>query len=161
MAEVREAGYPALTSVTCFVIAATSFKKNHLEFEWTDWTALVLAFVAIGNLPGSSRPPLGQPLSPPLQTRSVTSSTVKKGWKNPESDSVSSFALNAIKFIPSIFAMNVYSIATVLVPHPRSSSSMAELPSCCACGGTNWASSLGAQASHGIPRFEFSRPPPV
>jgi hypothetical protein len=42
--------------------------------------------------------------------------TIKKGWVAPHTDSVTSFALNSIKFIPALLALNAYSVATWLYP---------------------------------------------
>ena len=43
-------------------------------------------------------------------------STIKKGWIEPQKDSVTSFALNSAKFVPSLFALQSYSLATWLYP---------------------------------------------
>ena len=43
-------------------------------------------------------------------------STIKKGWVEPHKDSATSFALNSLKFVPSLFALQAYSLATWLYP---------------------------------------------
>src|SRR5689334_2313768 len=42
--------------------------------------------------------------------------TLTKAWLRPRSDSVTSFTLNSVKFIPSLFAMDTVSIATTVYP---------------------------------------------
>jgi hypothetical protein len=42
--------------------------------------------------------------------------TITKAWSRPYTDSVSSFALNSLKFIPSLFAMELISVATCVYP---------------------------------------------
>jgi hypothetical protein len=39
-----------------------------------------------------------------------------KAWARPQSDSVTTFLLNGIKFIPSLFAMDTVSVATMVLP---------------------------------------------
>jgi hypothetical protein len=42
--------------------------------------------------------------------------TVTKAWVRPQSDSVSIFVLNSLKFIPSFFALDSISVATCVFP---------------------------------------------
>ena len=42
--------------------------------------------------------------------------TFSRGWSQPWKDSVISFALNSVKFVPSILAMEPISIATCAYP---------------------------------------------
>ena len=42
--------------------------------------------------------------------------TVTKAWARPHSDSVTTFLLNGLKFIPSFFAMDSISVATCVFP---------------------------------------------
>jgi hypothetical protein len=39
-----------------------------------------------------------------------------RGWSQPQKDSVTSFALNGVKFIPSLMAMDPISFATSFYP---------------------------------------------
>ncbi|HTH34140.1 MAG TPA: hypothetical protein VL976_07170 [Xanthobacteraceae bacterium] len=39
-----------------------------------------------------------------------------KAWARPHSDSVTTFPLNGLKFVPSLFAMETVSIATCVFP---------------------------------------------
>ena len=39
-----------------------------------------------------------------------------KAWQRPHSDSITTFALNSVKFIPAFFAMNNLSLATCVMP---------------------------------------------
>ena len=42
--------------------------------------------------------------------------TLTKAWARPHSDSSSTFMLNGLKFVPSLFAMDSVSIATCVLP---------------------------------------------
>ena len=42
--------------------------------------------------------------------------TFVRGWSQPKKDSVASFALNGIKFVPSLMAMDPLSFATSFYP---------------------------------------------
>ncbi len=42
--------------------------------------------------------------------------TLTKAWARPYSDSSSTFTLNGLKFVPSLFAMDTVSIATCVLP---------------------------------------------
>ena len=42
--------------------------------------------------------------------------TFVRGWSQPKKDSVASFALNGIKFVPSLMAMDPISFATSFYP---------------------------------------------
>jgi hypothetical protein len=42
--------------------------------------------------------------------------TLTKGWSRPESDSVTTFALNGLKFVPAFFAMDSLTVATCVMP---------------------------------------------
>jgi hypothetical protein len=42
--------------------------------------------------------------------------SIKKARRKPFNDSTTSFALNSVKFVPALFAMGSYSLATCLYP---------------------------------------------
>ena len=42
--------------------------------------------------------------------------TFVRGWSQPKKDSVASFALNGVKFVPSLMAMDPISFATSFYP---------------------------------------------
>jgi hypothetical protein len=42
--------------------------------------------------------------------------TVTKAWQRPHSDSITTFTLNSVKFIPAFFAMDNLTIATCVMP---------------------------------------------
>ena len=42
--------------------------------------------------------------------------TLTKAWRRPHSDSVTTFALNSLKFVPSFFAMDIAAVATCVMP---------------------------------------------
>jgi hypothetical protein len=42
--------------------------------------------------------------------------TFVRGWSQPKKDSVASFALNGLKFVPSLMAMDPISFATSFYP---------------------------------------------
>ena len=105
----------SFTAVTCFVIGALTIVKHRWRFSRLDWFSLaggmiVLLFYAFARNPTASA------VLATIADVLGYNSTIKKGWIDPYTDSATSFALNSAKFIPALFALNVYSIATWLYP---------------------------------------------
>jgi len=129
----------AATAAICFLLCALSIGRGERRFPWYEWAfaflaVLVFAFyltftwsVTTRILVAASVPVEGVAF---LQHNAATISaicvtvvdllgyipTIFKLLRRPYSDSVWSFALNGIKFIPALYAMEATSIATVLYP---------------------------------------------
>lgn len=124
-----------ITTIVCFLLCLMSFWKGERTFPWYEWAFLLAAAVVFGFYlwsrqpalvtAGLSGPPRGFMLRHgPAVSASLASAvnvlgfgpTVTKAWSRPHSDSVTTFVLNSIKFIPSFFAMDSLSVATCVFP---------------------------------------------
>jgi len=105
----------AFTAGSCFVIGTLTLLKHKWQFSRFDWLSLgtglaVFAFYLLARDPA---------LSAVLATTTDVAGylpTLKKGWREPHGDSATSFTLNSVKFVPALFALNSYSVATWLYP---------------------------------------------
>jgi hypothetical protein len=125
----------AVTTIVCLLLCVMSFWKGEREFPWYEWAFLVAASVVFvfylwsrqpallaAMLSGAARDMIvrhGPAISAVLA--SIVNvlgfgPTVTKAWSRPQSDSVTTFLLNGIKFIPSFFAMDAISVATCALP---------------------------------------------
>ena len=104
-----------LSAVVCLIIGALSLPKHRWRFRGFDWLSLgtglgVFMFYLVAKEPTSSAI---------LATATDVvgfAPTLKKGWIEPRRDSATSFALNGIKFVPAVFAVQSYSLASCLFP---------------------------------------------
>jgi hypothetical protein len=80
-----------------------------------DWLSLIAGLIVFGYYLSSRNPTMSAILATATDVIGY-GSTVKKGWAEPRKDSATSFALNSLKFVPSLFALNSYSLATWLYP---------------------------------------------
>jgi hypothetical protein len=104
-----------LTSLICFLIGAFSFFKHPRQFSAFDWLSLATGLAVFGFYLVSRKPTESAILATATDVIGYAS-TIRQGWREPEKDSATSFALNSAKFVPSIFALNSYSVATCLYP---------------------------------------------
>jgi hypothetical protein len=124
-----------ITTIVCLLLCIMSFWKGERTFPWYEWAFLVAASIVFGfylwsrqpallaaTLPGEIRDAIvrhGPAISAILA--SIVNvlgfgPTVTKAWSRPQSDSVTIFLLNGIKFVPSFFAMDAISVATCALP---------------------------------------------
>jgi hypothetical protein len=103
------------TAVICLLIGSVSLLRNSWRFTLFDWLSLVAGFAVFGYYLVSKNPTLSAILATATDLIGYAP-TISKGWSHPEKDSVSSFTLNSAKFIPSLFALESYSLATWLYP---------------------------------------------
>jgi hypothetical protein len=103
------------TSVICFLVGGISFFKEKWRFSFFDWFCLVAGFVVFVYYLLSKNPTQSALLATTTDVIGY-GSTVRKGWAHPHKDSASSFALNSAKFVPSLLALQTYSLATWLYP---------------------------------------------
>ena len=105
----------AFTAVVCLMIGILTLFKYKWLFSRFDWFSLgmglaVLIFYVVQKEPTQS-----------AVYATVTdvigyAPTIRKGWLEPHSDSITSFTLNSAKFVPSLLALEAYSVATWLYP---------------------------------------------
>jgi hypothetical protein len=104
-----------LTALSCFVIAALSMRSYGFHFDEFDTACLVLGLAALAAFLFTSLAWLAAVLATVADVIGYAP-TVRKGWKEPDSDDAASFFLNSAKFAPSLWAMGSYSVATLLYP---------------------------------------------
>ena len=104
-----------LTSAICILIGLVSLGKQRWQFSRFDWLALLAAIFVFAYYLLSKSPTQSAILATLVDLLGY-GPTVKKGWEKPYDDSWVSFLLNSVKFVPSLFAMESYSLATCLYP---------------------------------------------
>ena len=125
----------AITTIVCLLLCVMSFWKGERTFPWYEWAFLAAAAVIFGFYLWSREPALLAATLNEASRQTVTrhgpvvsailasavnvfgfGPTLTKAWARPYSDSVTTFLLNALKFIPSFFAMDSISVATCVFP---------------------------------------------
>ena len=106
-----------LTSVACLVIFGVAIFRGDTKATRLDWLLLVLALISFGLLfvVDDKTVALCVTLFATLLGFSLT---LKKAWTKPHEEKAASFFLNAIKFLPAIFALSSFSFLTV-AGYPR------------------------------------------
>jgi len=103
------------SSLACLAIGLAALRVSDKQFHTLDWLFLCGALLAMALW---------------IVARNVTLSvialtitdvlgygpTFRKGWERPDEDMVTSFTLNALKYIVAILALESYSLATWLYP---------------------------------------------
>jgi hypothetical protein len=109
-----------LTAVSCFVIFAYSWYRGRvLAHSPGDWVFFWGAFGVLGCYIASILLDVDSTFSAAVAAAAdliAYAPSVRKGWNKPNDDSVTSYLLNSAKFIPSLFALGSYSVATCLLP---------------------------------------------
>jgi hypothetical protein len=124
-----------VTTIVCLLLCLMSFAKGERVFPWYEWAFLFAAAVVFGFYLWSRSPALvAATLAGPARERMIANGpaisallaslvnvlgfgpTVTKAWSRPHSDSVTTFVLNSLKFVPSFFAMDSLSAATCALP---------------------------------------------
>jgi hypothetical protein len=124
-----------ITTIVCLLLCVMSFCKGERAFPWYEWAFLAAASIVFAFYLWSRQPELlAATLSGALRDAVVAHGpaisavlasivnvlgfgpTLTKAWARPHSDSVITFLLNGIKFIPSFFAMDSISVATCVLP---------------------------------------------
>ena len=103
------------TSVVCFVIGGLTLAKHRWRFSWFDWFCLGAGFLVYAFYLLAKDPTQSALLATGTDVLGY-GSTIRKGWIEPHKDSATSFALNGVKFVPALFALESYSVATWLYP---------------------------------------------
>ncbi len=111
------AGSWALLAMTviCFLFVAAGVAKGERHFPRREW-AFLAAGCAVFLLYNVTRQPTLAAVLVTLVDALGYGPTFSRAWSKPWKDSATSFALNAVKFIPSILAMETVSIATSAYP---------------------------------------------
>jgi hypothetical protein len=104
-----------MTSVACLLIFAIAIFRGDTKLTRLDWTLLLLALASFGLLFVIEDKTIALCVTL-FATLLGFTMTLKKAWVKPHEEAVVSFALNALKFLPAIFALQTYSFLTVAYP---------------------------------------------
>jgi len=104
-----------ITAIVCLLLCLMSFWRGERTFPWYEWAFLIAAAVIFIFYLWSRQPTIAAVLAAFVNMLGF-GPTVTKAWQRPHSDSITTFALNSIKFIPAFFAMDNLSLATCVMP---------------------------------------------
>lgn len=103
------------TALVCFTIGGLGLLKRTKRFTRLDWFSLS-AGLAVFMFYRLARDPTRSAVFATVTALVGFGLTMKKGWVEPHNDSATSFAFNGIKFVPAVFALESYSVASCLFP---------------------------------------------
>jgi|SRR3989344_33692 len=104
-----------VSSLICFLIGIVALFKDERGFSRFDWLFLGAALVALGTWFFTKDVTASVVLITLVDVLGYAS-TIRKGYRYPHEELATSFSLNSLKFVFAIFALQTYSIATVLYP---------------------------------------------
>jgi hypothetical protein len=104
-----------ITAVVCLLLCLMSFWRGERTFPWYEWAFLFAAAIIFIFYLWSREPTISAVLAAVVSVLGF-GPTVTKAWPRPHSDSITTFALNSIKFVPAFFAMDNLSLATCVMP---------------------------------------------
>ena len=104
-----------LAAAMCIFIGVLTFLRYTWRFAWFDWFSLGTGLLVFGFYL-LARDPAQSVLLATITDVIGYGPTIKKGWVEPRKDSATCFALHSVKFIPSLLALESYSLATWLYP---------------------------------------------
>jgi hypothetical protein len=102
-------------TVICFLFVAASVARGERSFSRREW-AFAVAGGAVFVVYLFTRQSNVAAAMTTLVDALGYGPTFVRGWSQPKKDSVASFALNGIKFVPSLMAMDPISFATSFYP---------------------------------------------
>lgn len=120
VAQITEGGgsgawVTGVTAFACFVIFAISLLKGEREFVKLDWLFLVSALLSL-FLWWITKQPVLSVILITITDAFGASLTLRKGYYKPFEESATLFALNSIKVVVALFALESYALATWLYP---------------------------------------------
>jgi hypothetical protein len=101
--------------VICFLFAGLSVARGERYFSWKEWAFLVAGCLVFLLYLFTKEPNAAVVLTTVIDGLGY-GPTLTRGWSHPRKDSVTSFALNSVKFAPSLAAMQPISFATCVYP---------------------------------------------
>jgi hypothetical protein len=104
-----------VTTIVCLLLCLMSFWRGERTFPWYEWAFLLAAAVIFIFYLWSREPTTAAVLAAIVSVLGF-GPTVTKAWQRPHSDSITTFTLNSIKFIPAFFAMDNLTVATCVMP---------------------------------------------
>ena len=102
-------------AIICFLFAAVSVAKGERGFSRQEWAFVAAAGAVFALYMFTRDANVAAGLTTAIDALAY-GPTFTRGWSFPRKDSVTSFALNGAKFIPSLMAMAPISFATSFYP---------------------------------------------
>jgi hypothetical protein len=102
-------------SIICFILAVVSFMRGERHFSKAEWAFLIAGCVVFAIYLFTKEPNIAAVLTTLVDMLGY-GPTFARGWRQPRKDSVTSYALNGAKFVPSLLAMQPVSVATCFYP---------------------------------------------
>jgi len=102
-------------TVLCFLLCGVSVAKGERSFSRQEWLFLIAGCVVFLFYLFTKEPTVAAVLATVVDALGF-GPTFSRGWRQPYKDSVTSFALNSAKYVPSLFAMESVSVATCAYP---------------------------------------------
>ena len=102
-------------AIICFLFAAVSVAKGERSFSRQEWAFVAAAGAVFALYMFTRDANVAAALTTAIDALAY-GPTFTRGWSFPRKDSVTSFALNGVKFIPSLMAMDPISFATSFYP---------------------------------------------
>jgi hypothetical protein len=104
-----------VTAAVCFMLCLIGLWQGERTFPWYEWAFLAAAAIVFAFYLWSQQPAASAILASIVNVLGF-GPTLTKAWSRPHSDSASTFMLNGLKFVPSLFAMDSVTIATCVLP---------------------------------------------
>jgi hypothetical protein len=102
-------------TIICFLFVAVSVARGERSFSRQEWAFLVAGGAVFAVYLFTRQANVAAALTTLVDALGY-GPTFVRGWSQPKKDSVASFALNGIKFVPSLMAMDPISFATSFYP---------------------------------------------
>jgi hypothetical protein len=102
-------------TVICFLFVAVSVARGERSFSRREWAFLVAGGAVFVVYLFTRQANVAAALTTLVDALGY-GPTFVRGWSQPKKDSAASFALNGVKFVPSLMAMDPISFATSFYP---------------------------------------------
>jgi hypothetical protein len=102
-------------TIICFMFVAVSVARGERSFSRTEWAFVVAGGAVFIIYLFTKEANVAAALTTVIDALGY-GPTFTRGWSLPRKDSVTSFALNGAKFVPSLMAMDPISFATSFYP---------------------------------------------
>jgi hypothetical protein len=102
-------------TIICFLLAIISVIKGERSFSKTEWLFLFAGCLVLIFYSATKEPNAAAALTTILDALGF-GPTFYRGWSYPRKDSVTSFSINGVKFIPSLLAMDPFNFSTCVYP---------------------------------------------
>jgi hypothetical protein len=104
-----------ITAVVCLLLCVMSFWRGERIFPWYEWAFLAAAAVIFAFYLVARQPTAAAVLATIVNVLGF-GPTVTKAWTRPHTDSITTFALNSIKWLPAFLAFDSVSVAGWVMP---------------------------------------------